>query len=222
MKKSITFLITLAICAISFNSIAQTTGDDVGIESVLAPADGSTLAVNDSYDVTIVIKNYGTTTVTQIPVQYSVGTNSPLTGTCTSFIRAGDTAHYTFQNQLVVSSSFTGAGTVYTSLGTDVNSSNDQLNLNYIFGTTTIADPIDVLKFSVHNTPNQNTINLTLNKNNIKFELQIFDLVGKLVMNEALPQACTYKEINISELTKGTYIAKLESPKIVLTEKFIK
>ena len=221
MKKTITNLMAFAVFTLCYNSNAQIT-DDVGIESVVTPANGSTLTLNNSYTVTIVIKNFGSATVTQIPVQFAVGTNTPITGTCTAFISAGDTAHYTFQTQLMVTSGITGAGTVYTSLGTDGNSSNDQLNLNYNFGTTNIKDINDFVNFSIQNTTDQNTINLIFDKNYQPLTIEIFDLAGKLLKKEKITSGCTIKEINISDLTNGTYIAKLESSKGITTKKFIK
>jgi len=220
MKNTITTLVAFAVLTLCYNSNAQIT-DDVGIESVVTPANGSTLTLNNSYTVTIVIKNYGPATVSQIPVQFSVGTNAPLNGTYSSFIPANDTVHYTFQNQLVVTSSIT-AGTVFTSLGTDVNSSNDQLSLNYSLGTTNIKDINDFVNFSIQNTTDQNTINLIFDKNYQPLTIEIFDLAGKLLKKEKITSGCTIKEINISDLTNGTYIAKLESSKGITTKKFIK
>ena len=221
MKITIALFMSFALCIISDKSYSQTT-DDVGIESVISPANGSTLSLNNSYTVTVVIKNYGSSTVTQIPVQFAVGTNSPLTGTCTAFIPAGDTAHFTFQNQLTVTNTTIGTGTVYTSLGTDVNSSNDQLGLNYNYGTTFIKETNNSTNFTIHNAINQNTINLILDRTQQAHTLEIYNLAGKLLIKQKINLGCTQKEINISSLTNGTYIVKLESTNGTSAKKFIK
>ena len=97
-KYTIIHILTLIIAS-SFSLFAQ---DDAGVKSVLTPVDGTTLTVGNSYTVTVIIQNYGTTTLGNVPVQFSVGTNAQLNEERAGFISPGDTAQFTFTNQLTI------------------------------------------------------------------------------------------------------------------------
>ena len=75
LKKNIAIFTFTWVIINSFSLYAQ---DDAGVLEVITPLDGTTLTVGSSYTVTVVIRNYGTTTLGNVPVQFSVGANTQL------------------------------------------------------------------------------------------------------------------------------------------------
>lgn len=71
-------------------------------------------------------------------------------------------------------------------------------------------------KFYIFPNPVKDILNIKTNEK-IKY-LEIFDMNGRLIQSIISPQ----KQVNVSELTKGTYVIKIISEKGSVTEKFIK
>ncbi len=66
---------------------------DIGITSVVSPADGCS---SDDSQITAVLRNYGATTATNFPVSYTVNNSIPVTETFTGLINPGEQSVYTF------------------------------------------------------------------------------------------------------------------------------
>lgn len=83
------------------------------------------------------------------------------------------------------------------------------------------ASENNINTLSVFPNPAQSIIHVTLPNTVAEGTLQLFDLQGKLVATKNL-DAAFQNEINIEELGSGTYIIRLVSNDIVITNKFVK
>lgn len=70
-------------------------GNDAGVTAILSPS--TSCALGSSEKVKVVVKNFGTSTLTQIPITYTLnGTQLAVRETLVANLGPGDTAHYTF------------------------------------------------------------------------------------------------------------------------------
>ncbi|MFN0276533.1 MAG: PKD domain-containing protein [Chitinophagales bacterium] len=109
---------------------------DVGMTDLIAPESGCGLG--DDVSITVEITNFGGTTVTDVPVNYQVGTSAVVTETYPGPLEGGASDTYTF----TAGASFSPAGdydvTVWTSFGGDGNESND----TYATTVTSLETPV--------------------------------------------------------------------------------
>lgn len=96
-------------------------GDDVGISAITAPVGG--LPAGTPIPVIVTIENYGSTTITSTPVTYTINGQNPVTVTWTGSLAPCTSTSF----QLPDATFNAGVNTLcaWTSLPTDVNSSND-------------------------------------------------------------------------------------------------
>jgi len=129
------FNFTILILCLTILSFANTAfSQDAGVDAVISPAPGSVLSQSSSYSVVVVIKNFGTTTLSSIPVQFQVGTNV-ITDTYSGSLAPGDTVQFTFSSQLTISSTSSTFGAATTTLSGDANMFNDATQVSYSFAT---------------------------------------------------------------------------------------
>ena len=222
MKLKITTGIIIAICAIyhPFSAFSQ----DAGITEVIEPVDGTTLTVGNSYTVTVVIRNYGTTTLGNVPVQFSVGTNTQLNEERAGFISPGDTAHFTFTDQLQITSDLITLGYSATALFGDLDNSNDRLDLNYPYGAASIAsNPSEAIDINVFPNPSGDWLSVFPNKRQ-EYNIAIMTIEGKTIRlyNGLLFSGVDHISIDISNLYSGNYILSFESEQGRVHKSFIK
>ncbi|RLD46761.1 MAG: hypothetical protein DRI86_02275 [Bacteroidetes bacterium] len=113
---------------VEVNVGAQST-DDVGVISLVAPVDGIFKTASDP--VTIKVKNFGTSSQSNIPVSYVVDGGIVNNGTVPGPIASGDSATYTFTQ----SADFSIMGNIYnivayTALTGDATALNDTINID--------------------------------------------------------------------------------------------
>lgn len=112
---------------------------DVGIIAMTAPVSG-TCGGSIQENVTVKIKNYGSATLTSVPVTYQLNHNPPVTGTFTGSLASGDTAVFTFPTKADLSAGGIFAIKTATALVSDT----FQLN-NGRTDTVSIFNPITAL-----------------------------------------------------------------------------
>lgn len=83
-------------------SLVVESGNDVGVIQILSP--GTSCALGSAEKVKVVVENFGTSTLSLIPVSYSLnGTSIAVPETLVTNLGPGDTAHYTFNTTADVS-----------------------------------------------------------------------------------------------------------------------
>ena len=101
---------------------------DVGITEILEP--GTYVNSGQVYFPKVVIKNFGTTPMTSIPLSYQRGTQVPVTGIWTRIVALshGDTAHYTFPTSITTPSGISFGLSAFTTLANDAYLLNNKFN----------------------------------------------------------------------------------------------
>lgn len=109
---------------------------DAGISSISFP---SSICGASNLSVTVSIKNYGTNTISNVPVNYQVNGGTVVSETYGGSINSGATANYTFTNTSPLGS--TGAYTInaWTSLTGDGYVNNDSSSIIYNYSATVTA-----------------------------------------------------------------------------------
>lgn len=102
--------------------IAEDVSSDVGVIHIDAPGNGS-FTVTEI--ITVTIKNFGTTTQSNIPVSYSINGNTSINEVFTGSIGAGQTASYTFDTTADLSTNAYSFINAETNLIGDIQPEND-------------------------------------------------------------------------------------------------
>lgn len=76
-------------------------------------------------------------------------------------------------------------------------------------------------RFKVYPNPSTSTLNIQLKQGVLNSQIEIFDILGKRVINQILG-AEGFSTINVSELNSGLYLIKVSSDGISETKRFIK
>ena len=221
LKNNIAIFTFTWIIINSFSLYAQ---DDAGVLEVITPLDGTTLTVGSSYTVTVVIRNYGTTTLGNVPVQFSVGLNTQLNEERAGFISPGDTAHFTFSNQLQVTNPGITVGFSATALFGDVDNTNDRVDLNYPYGAASIASSsTEEIDINVFPNPSGDFLSVFPNKRQ-EFNITLMTLEGKVlrIYNDVVFSGSEPFPLDISWLSRGNYLLSFESDLGVVNKPFIK
>lgn len=113
--------------------------DDAGIESVVQPSGN---ICSSSITPVLVLKNFGTLTLTTCTISYKIDSNTPLTYSWNGSLAAGATVNVTLPSMAATGGihTFT-ANTVNPNGNTDSNSSNDQATGSFSISTTGQAMP---------------------------------------------------------------------------------
>jgi len=221
LKNNIAIFTFTWIIINSFSLYAQ---DDAGVLEVITPLDGTTLTVGNSYTVTVVIRNYGTTTLGNVPVQFSVGTNAQLNEERVGFISPGDTAHFTFSTQLQVTSDLITLGYSATALFGDVDNTNDRVDLNYPYGAASItSNSTAEIDIKIFPNPSGDILSVFPNKRQ-EFKITLMTIEGKVLRkyNDVVFSGSEPFPLDISWLSQGNYLLSLESDLSVVNKPFIK
>ena len=102
---------------------------DASVSSVVNPK--SECNMTNAESITINIDNLGTSSISNIPVSYSVNGGTPVTETITSTIAAGTSFTYTFTQTTDLSGTGTYIIKIYSALGNDAFKTNDTLKFTF-------------------------------------------------------------------------------------------
>ncbi|MCX6232596.1 MAG: GEVED domain-containing protein [Bacteroidetes bacterium] len=196
--------------------------NDVGIYNIVQPAANVSTG---NLTVKVLIKNYGTTTQTSIPLSYIKGTSAAVNETWTGNLISGDTVAYSFLTQLNVPIGSSFVFCSFTTLSNDAYKNNDTL-----CKTVTITNGINEISetdfWLGQNTPNPATgitkIEYNLpSEGDVKFE--IINLYGQKVYssNQKYDAGKHSIDLKINELSAGIYYYSLEFKGKRLVKKMI-
>ncbi len=203
-------------------SITSTAGNrDAGVTAIVAPS--GTIGINGSHSVTITIHNFGTDTLTSIPVQFQVGTTTIGNEVYSGTLLPGADVQYTFTTTFNSPlNSFTlCAKTVLTN---DVFTGNDQNCVNLI--GSSIGD-YDGGQFAV----GQNIPNPTSGTTMIEYFLPVAGIVTIEVSNIAGEVIMRMEEkglsgeniitLDVTTLSPGIYFYRFENKGQFITRRMI-
>src|SRR6266542_6345586 len=119
--KKLLFILSIIIFTCSFQDARA---QDVGVFKITSPSSScSNLSASES--ITVLVVNYGSTTVDTIPVSYKVGLGTAVSEQIINTLNSGDSVSYSFSTKADLSSA--GAYTIiaFTTLATDINAANN-------------------------------------------------------------------------------------------------
>jgi hypothetical protein len=191
--------------------------DDIGVTTIVTPANGSTLGTSQNIEVTI--ENFGINAASNFDVSYQFNSGTTITETVTATVTPGNTINHTFSTPIGPMTIGAPAAQlcVWTSYSADPNPINNQF-CNILNAPTTGVNERALSKIVIY--PNPTTGKLYLE--NLPKEavfVNILDINGKSVYKttELIGEA-----IDISTLSEGTYQIKLEGKDWVWNKKLIK
>ncbi|MFH1321538.1 MAG: T9SS type A sorting domain-containing protein [Bacteroidota bacterium] len=112
------------------------TANDVGVIAIDEPVSAIGLSATES--VTVRIKNFGSSSQSNIPVFYRVDGGAPFAETYTSLLNPGDTGTYTFSSTFDLSLPENYIFDAWTELSTDTNNINDSITGKTVLSSTTM------------------------------------------------------------------------------------
>lgn len=118
--------------------ISEPCDDDIGLNSITAPVDGSGIPAGTAVPIDVVLENFGLVDQTTFNVFYSVNGGTPVSTPFTGTLTAGGTSPITLSGLVPPAGSFNVC--VWTDLSTDCNGFNDTLCLSLV-GIPTLAAP---------------------------------------------------------------------------------
>jgi hypothetical protein len=196
--------------------------DDAGCIAVLAPGDST--IYGDSIAVTIRIKNFGTNTLTSIPVQYTRNAIVMSNETWTGSLASGATADYTFHTKYASPLSYYQLCGV-TLLPGDADATNDKTCVSPI-GYVGMGEYSGEDFFLWQNVPNPangiSRIEYQIpHSGQVKFEVR--NIVGQVmtVNSESAASGRNYVELNVSKWAAGIYYYSVEFEGQRLTRKMV-
>ena len=191
--------------------------DDIGVTTIVTPANGSTLGTSQNIEVTI--ENFGINAASNFDVNYQFNSGTTITETVTATVTPGNTINHTFSTPVgpMTVGSPAAQLCVWTSYSADPNPINNQF-CNILNAPTTGVNERSLSKIVIY--PNPTTGKLYLE--NLPKEavfVNILDINGKSVYKttELIGEA-----IDISTLSEGIYQIKLEGKDWVWNKKLIK
>jgi PKD repeat protein len=125
LKKSTLIVSFIAFLIIAFqvsNIIAQ----DAGVYKITSPSSSCT-NLTSTEKISVLVVNYGSTTVDSIPISYQVGTGTIVNEKITTALKSHDTVAYTFTSRADLSSTGIYTLKVFTALNGAVNTSNNAM-----------------------------------------------------------------------------------------------
>ncbi|MBC8266215.1 MAG: T9SS type A sorting domain-containing protein [Flavobacteriales bacterium] len=191
--------------------------DDIGVTSIVNPANGSILS--SSQNVEVIIENFGNNATTSFDVSYQFNSGTIVTETISNPISSGSTYNHVFSTPIGPMSIGSPSAQLcsWTSYTPDPNSVNNQ-SCNTINAPTTGLNEQNVSNIFIYPNPTTGKLFLeNLPKENIK--IIITDVRGKTIYQSDKPIG---KTIDISTFTDGVYQIKIEGKDWVWNKKLIK
>jgi len=234
ISKKLAVLLFAGFLLSNISSIAQI---DAGVNFIVAPAEGSTLILNNNYTVTIRIQNYGGTTLSNVPVKFSLNGpgNTPLNEIYPGPLNAGDSAEYTFVSQFTLTDTTDPVGYGIADINGDVFPPNNFKNATYIFpapptgyddeenniksNTSLIIEPL------IYNPSSESlTVVIENNTGNRAISISLMSLSGKKLMayNYQAKRPILRSGLDVSNLPSGVYIVVAKNSEGISCKKFVK
>lgn len=204
-----------------FNLANPLPGTDVAIVEII-PDTGNDLTVED---ITVTIENYGTATVTNVPVSYSIDGSTPVEEIYTGSIGPGETDTYTF----TVPFDFTGFQTyrieTRTALVGDEVEQNDYYGENLTNSAVLSAEDLEFsnAELQVLTKDHKNFDILLRTSYDDIIPMQVYDTNGKsIAFNNLINEGnrFTYR-LNMSYMASGLYLIKIGEGKLQKSAKII-
>ena len=104
---------------------------DAGISKVLSPSNSS-CNPSSTVQLQIIVNNYGTASLSSIPVKYQINGGAIVIGNVTASIPSLNNTNYTFTSGYTFSTGITYQIKVWTEMTGDVNNSNDTISISYL------------------------------------------------------------------------------------------
>ncbi|HIA07167.1 MAG TPA: T9SS type A sorting domain-containing protein [Flavobacteriales bacterium] len=232
MKARFLKIIALPVILLLF-SAHSSSAQDAGCTMVVSPAAGSTLILNSSYTVTLRIENFGTTTLTSIPVKFSLNGlgNTPLNETWTGSLDPGDSTDYTFASQFTLTDASDTSGYGIADLVGDTWPPNNLATVIYVFpgGPTSVDQEEESSRLSIEPIfPNPTSDNLSLiisgNADGKNIKVSLLTIEGKILkeFEYSAPHDNLEVNLNIANLPAGLYFIGATTGYDTVYRKFVK
>ena len=187
--------------------------NDVGIIKIISPSDS--VPSSSTSHVTVLLKNFGTTPVTSVPVFYQRGALTPVSATWTGApLNIGDTVSYTFATTFTVPIGNSFNLCAWTALANDAYPPNNKLcKSSTILGIEDIFNENDL--WLGQNRPNPSNdvtiINYNLPQAGV-INFSVTDLLGQVIMTKQIKENAGKHQIdvNVSNLPDGIYYYSIE------------
>ncbi len=204
--------------------VAQLQEYDAGVSDILNPHD-STL-INQNYQVTVRVKNYGLYTLSSLPITYVFRTNPPVTENWTGSLAPGDSVDYTFTtpyNSTLLIGNYSLCA--YSEHINGVYHMNDTVCYNLVnyIGITehelenfwlgqNIPNPANDLAIVNYGVPNRGEVRFTL-----------VNMIGEIMYNEIIDASAGMNkiELDVSNIADGIYYYAIEYKEARLVKKMI-
>lgn len=204
------------------NMAVTPAGLDAGVIAMISPT--PTTVAGDSIDVTVRIRNFGTTTLNSIPLGYSRNGVQLYTTTWTGALDGGDSVDFTFPQKYVSPMAFYSL-CAYSMLPSDANAANDQ---ECIYPEGVIG--MDEYGFNgfllFQNVPNPATGNTSImyqvpQDGKVLFELH--NMFGQLILSEEQQARAGQQtiELDVDPLAVGVYYYSVSYDGKQLTKKMV-
>ena len=187
-------------------SIIATPGAfDAGISTVIAPANQS--SIGQPTTVVVRIRNFGTTALTSVPVEYFINGSSKANEVFTGSINPGDSASYTF------TTTYVSAGGVYilcatTNLTNDADITNDEVCVSVLGSSMELADAnvFAVAQNQPNPANNSTTIDFFIPKSG-KVQFKVVNMLGSVVEEQEMNYSSGSNKIilNTQSIESGVY-----------------
>ena len=191
--------------------------DDIGVSTIITPANNSTLGTSQNVEVSI--ENFGINTASNFDVNYQFNSGTTITETVTTTVAPGNTINHIFITPIppMTPGSPSAQLCAWTSYSVDPNPINNQF-CNMLNAPTTGVNEQALSKINIYPNPTTGKLYLeNLPKESVLVE--ILDINGKTIYKTT---KLIGKAIDISSLTSGIYQIKLEGKEWLWNQKLIK
>ncbi|MFZ4401773.1 MAG: T9SS type A sorting domain-containing protein [Bacteroidales bacterium] len=191
--------------------VVNSAAKDVGITEIIEPG---TYATQGTSSIKVVIKNFGASTQTSIPISYQRNTLTPIDAIWTGSLASGDTVQYSFPNPMNVPSGSSFSFCVFTRLANDAYKYNDTICKSVLIGNTITVNDKSVFWLG------QNRPNPTTGLTNIECSLPyagelkfaMTNLYGQKIytFNQQMDEGKHLITLNVNDLSAGVYYYIIE------------
>lgn len=197
---------------------------DAGIETILAPSQDT--VYSDAEDVTVLIRNFGYTPISNFWVYYTINNSTPVGEFIANTINAGSALQFTFTEKADLSSYQSYTIVAYIQLLNDIASHNDSSSIFLVHTANEIPGLfIRTDNYRVYPNPTTGVVHLSfevVRETNV--QLSVRNSIGKVVLQKQVPltQGTMYLSIDLDDLPSGLYFLSFETKNRRITKKILK